>query len=126
MLESLGVAGDNDPGARLVEDLDYLVTETVDDLYVTQFGPDEDQPAFSRGEALTLARAVVDNPATELRPADPLSGSVAAARLAFAREVRTETERRKRRQGVLGYDYLLTRLAAARRPPARARARFPE
>jgi exodeoxyribonuclease V beta subunit len=126
VLESLGVAGDNDPGVRLVEDLDELVTETVDDLYVTHFGPDRDEPEFSRGQALKLARAVVNNPATELRPADPLSGSAAAARLAFAREVSSEVERRKRRQGIFGYDDLLTRLAAAlesRDSPARQRMR---
>jgi exodeoxyribonuclease V beta subunit len=130
VLESLGVAGDSDPGVRLVEDLDQLVTETVDDLYLTHFGHERDEPAFSPREALKLARAVVDNPATDLRPANPLSGSVAAARVVFAREVRTEIERRKRRQGILGYDDLLSRLAAALESPdsparQRMRQRWP-
>ncbi len=34
VLRSLGVAGDTDSGARLVEDLDDLLAEVVDDLYL--------------------------------------------------------------------------------------------
>jgi len=113
VLRSLGVAGDSDAGVTLVEDLDELVTEIVDDLYLARFGPDRDEPAFTRGQALSLAREVVANPGTQLRPAEPLSGTTAAVRLEFARDVLAQLERRKRRQGVLGYDDLLTRLAEA-------------
>ena len=38
MLRSLGVAGDTDTGATLVESLDDLVVEVVDDLYLARFG----------------------------------------------------------------------------------------
>ena len=38
VLKSLGVAGDTDAGVRLVENLDELVTEIVDDLYLAHFG----------------------------------------------------------------------------------------
>jgi exodeoxyribonuclease V beta subunit len=38
VLRSLGVAGDTDAGVTLVENLDDLVAEVVDDLYLQRFG----------------------------------------------------------------------------------------
>ncbi|MBV8346230.1 MAG: UvrD-helicase domain-containing protein, partial [Mycolicibacterium sp.] len=112
VLQSLGVAGDSDAGVTLVEDLDELVTEAVDDLYLARFGPEREEPVFTRRQALRLAREVVGNPGTQLRPLEPLSEET-AIRLEFARNVLDKMENRKRRRGVLGYDDLLTRLAAA-------------
>jgi exodeoxyribonuclease V beta subunit len=113
VLKSLGVAGDTDAGVTLVEDLDELVTEIVDDLYLAHFGRERDDPLLSYRDALRIAREVVKNPSTELRPRDPQPGSPAAARVDFAKDVLAELETRKRRRGVLGYDDLLSRLAAA-------------
>ena len=113
VLKSLGVAGDSDTGVTLVESLDDLVTEIVGDLYLEHFGQQRDDPILGYGDALRLAREVVRNPETELRPLDPPADSVAAVRIGFAREVLAEIEIRKRRLGVLGYDDLLTRLARA-------------
>ncbi|MGA5464396.1 exodeoxyribonuclease V subunit beta [Mycobacterium sp. NPDC050041] len=113
VLKSLGVAGDTDAGVTLAESLDDLVIEIVDDLYLAHFGQDRDDPPMSRGDALKLARAVVANPSAELRPVDPPAGFEPAIRVGFARAVCAELERRKRRRGVLGYDDLLSRLAAA-------------
>ncbi len=132
VLKSLGVAGDTDSGATLVENLDDLVTEIVDDLYLAHFGRQPADPALSRGKALELAREVVANPSAELRPLDPAPGSEPAARVDFARAVTEELERRKRSQGVFGYDDLLSRLATALQaspdapgvPDAPARARM--
>ncbi|MDT5173306.1 MAG: exodeoxyribonuclease beta subunit [Mycobacterium sp.] len=113
VLKSLGVAGDTDAGVTLVEDLDELVTEIVDDLYLAHFGRERDDPALSYRDALRIAREAVRNPSTELRPRDPQPGSEAALCVDFAKSVLAELETRKRRRGVLGYDDLLSRLAAA-------------
>ena len=116
MLKSLGVAGDTATGVRLVENLDDLVTEIVDDLYLADFGSQETDPVLSYKQALALARAVVGDPCAKLRPIDPDPDSEAGVRLRFANEVVAELEHRKRRLRILSYDDLLTRLAKALEP----------
>ncbi|KRF12491.1 exodeoxyribonuclease V subunit beta [Nocardioides sp. Soil797] len=126
VLRSLGVAGDTDASARLVEDLDDLLVEVVDDLYLRGFADAEDGPLFSRAEALGLARAAVGDPQARLEPATAEPTSTPGRRVGFARAVRTEMDRRKRRLGVLSYDDLLSQLAHAlddEDAPARARMR---
>ncbi len=113
VLDSLGVAGDSDSRARLVEDLDDLVKETVDDLYLRAFALDEAGPAFSYDEALKIARRVVDDPQARLEPEAEERSTPAGRRVAFAHAVRTEMDRRKRRLGILSYDDLLSQLADA-------------
>ncbi len=115
VLRSLGVAGDTDANATLVEDLEQLTAETVDDLYLARFGS-EQSPPWSRAAALDLARAVVSDPRARVEPADVMTDapdSAAAMRVRFASEVLDEVERRKRRLGVLSYDDLLSQLADA-------------
>jgi exodeoxyribonuclease V beta subunit len=126
VLKSLGVAGDSDAGVTLVEDLDELVVEIVDDLYLQNFGRRAAPRGFTLEAARRLARDVVNNPGTRLSPADPPQGSDAFVRLCFAHQVLAVLDQRKRRQGVLGYDDLLTRLADAladEDSPARLRMR---
>lgn len=113
VLKSLGVAGDSDGGATLAESLDDLVAEIVDDLYLRHFGQEREEPPMTRAEALALAREVVANPCTQLRPLDAPAGSEPAIRVGFGNDVQVELERRKRRRGILSYDDLLTRLADA-------------
>jgi exodeoxyribonuclease V beta subunit len=113
VLKSLGVAGDADAGVTLVESLDDLVAEIVDDLYLAHFGRERDDPVLLYRDAQRLARAVVANPSTALRPVDPEPDSRAAVCVGFANDVLAELETRKRRLGILGYDDLLSRLAAA-------------
>ena len=125
VLRGLGVAGDSDPHARLVDDLSDLRDEVVDDLYLRGFaagGP----PAFSRQRAGDIARAVTENPHAELDPSRLDDGSADARMLGFAHRVREEMDLRKRRLGLLGYDDLLSHLATALEPedsPARERMR---
>ena len=125
VLRSLGVAGDTDARADLVDNLDELVVEVVDDLYLQRFGRQREQPPFDRACALDLARTAVGDPQARLAPAaDP--GTRAGARVEFAQAVREEVDRRKRRLGLLSYDDLLSRLAAAledEQAPARDRMR---
>lgn len=125
VLRSLGVAGDTDAGAELVDTLDDLVVEVVDDLYLQRYGHLRERPPFDRDLALALGRTVVGDPQAALAPAsDPASG--AGERVAFAQGVRDEVDRRKRRLGLLSYDDLLSRLATAlddADAPARARMR---
>jgi exodeoxyribonuclease V beta subunit len=113
VLKSLGVAGDSDAGVTLVESLDDLVTEIVDDLYLAHFGQDRDDPVLVYKDALRLAREVVNHPCTELRPLEPEPDSRAEVCIGFAKDVLAELETRKRRLAILGYDDLLSRLAAA-------------
>jgi exodeoxyribonuclease V beta subunit len=125
VLRSLGVAGDTDAGADLVDDLDDLVVEVVDDVFLQRYGRLAKSP-FRREVALQVARAAVGDPQAALAPADAAPGTPAAERHLFAETVRVEVERRKRRLGVLSYDDLLTRLADALEAddsPARQRMR---
>ncbi|HET9945542.1 MAG TPA: UvrD-helicase domain-containing protein, partial [Actinomycetes bacterium] len=117
VLDSLGVAGDSDSRARLVEDLDDLVREVVDDLYLRAFALDEGGPAFTYDTALAIARRVVDDPQAHLEPEGEDRSSTAGRRVSFANAVRAEMDRRKRRLGVLSYDDLLSQLADALAAP---------
>ena len=126
VLRSLGVAGDTDSRAQLVESIDDLVVEVTDDLFLQRWGSAPEPPPFKRPVALQLARAAIGDPQAELAPDDAESGSMSAAKVDFARDVRTEVERRKHRRGVLSYDDLLSRLAHALKDdeaPARDRMR---
>jgi exodeoxyribonuclease V beta subunit len=128
VLRSLGVAGDTDPNATLVEDLDDLLTEVVDDLYLRDFAHVDANPPFSRRDALALGRAAAADPQARLEPAAALEtepDSVPALRVRFAQQVLAEMDTRKRRLGILSYDDLLSQLADALRDPSSpARARM--
>ena len=126
VLRSLGVAGDTDSRAELVESLDDLVVEVTDDVYLQRFGTTPEEPPFGRAVALQLARAAVGDPQAGLAPLDAEPGTDAALRVDFAFAVRREVERRKHLRGVLSYDDLLSRLADALEDddsPARQRMR---
>ena len=113
VLKSLGVAGDTAANVTLLESLDELVAEIVDDLYLAHFGQESDDPVLGYRDALRVAREVVNNPSTDLRPHDAQPGSRAAVCVDFAKAVLVELDTRKRRLGVLSYDDLLSRLAEA-------------
>ncbi|HET7303872.1 MAG TPA: UvrD-helicase domain-containing protein [Segeticoccus sp.] len=126
VLRSLGVAGNTDAAAQLVEDLDDLLVEVVDDLYLRGFVGDDEVPFFSRSEALSLARSVVEDSHAQLRPDGAEPGSEPERRVRFAQVVRAELDRRKRRLQVMHYNDLLSQLADALGPedsPARQRMR---
>ncbi|MEQ6902100.1 UvrD-helicase domain-containing protein [Nocardioides sp. YIM 152588] len=127
VLDSLGVAGDTDARARLVENLDDMLGQVVDDLYLRAFAAGTEPPAFDHAEAMAIARTVVGDPESALEPADAPREDRAGRRVAFAEAVRREMDRRKRRLGVLSYDDLLRQLAdALDHPDAPARTRMRE
>ena len=126
VLAGLGVAGDSDRSAVLVENLDDLREEVVDDLFVRKFAHADGVPVFSRREASRIARVAVGDPRAALEPVAATPDTAAGVRLRFAEAVRSEMEIRKRRLGVLSYDDLLSRLADAledEASPARERMR---
>jgi exodeoxyribonuclease V beta subunit len=129
VLSGLGLQGDMEAGAAVVEDISDVLAEVVDDLYVRRFHR-HGQPQFPRAEALAIARIAVENPAAPIEPQEAGPETVAAMRVRLAEAARKELERRKRRLGILTYDDLLTRLEGALSGPAgaanaaRLRARY--
>ena len=128
VLRSLGVAGDTDSSATLVEDLDDLLAEVVDDLYLRRFGDVDGEPLSATRRRCGSPGPPPDDPQALLQPdleqLDP--DGLPGLRVAFATEVRDELDRRKRRLGVLSYDDLLSQLADALTDdaaPARERMR---
>lgn len=102
MLDELGIAGEREPDVVLVEDVDDLTTEVVADLYLRTYGRVESAP-ISLSEATAAARAAIFDPQAELVP-EGAEGTPAGERVAFARAVRIEVERRKRAVGLRDFD----------------------
>jgi exodeoxyribonuclease V beta subunit len=118
VLTGLGVAGDADPEAVLVEDPSDLIEEVVLDFYVRKFGRGTGDPAFSLTDARRIATRVVTNPDVAIHP--PVSGRAEAdVRTRFAMAVRDEVVRRRRRTGTVTFDDLLTRLRDTLLDPVR-------
>ncbi|MCZ2813163.1 UvrD-helicase domain-containing protein [Modestobacter sp. VKM Ac-2979] len=112
MLAGLGMAADADPTAAFVEDIDDLVREVVDDLYVRTFAGSADPPFLSHADLLDLGRRAVgsDRQATLW----PLSDEgPAGRRRRAAAAVRREVEKRKRTVGLVDYDDWLSLLRDA-------------
>lgn len=112
VLNSLGVAGDTDPHITLIEDLDELLVEVVDDIYLAWYGQLPDPP-MTRDAMLALARKVFVDAHAEITPDTPPLGSASEERLRVAREVRQRMDHRKLQRGVMSFDDLLSRLARA-------------
>ena len=109
---SLGVAGDVERDMTVVEEIDDLLVEVVDDLYVRRFHWDE-KPRITRPQALQIARVAMEHPDGGAGAADAPQDTDPAMRYRLACAVRAELEARKRRAGILTYDDLLIRLEAA-------------
>jgi exodeoxyribonuclease V beta subunit len=123
MLDGLGIAGDRDLGADVVESLDDLVTEVADDLYLRQWsGHESPLPELSPADARAVAREAVQDRQALLEPADATPGSAAGQRIWLARAAREEVERRKRATGVRDFDDLLVLLRDALADPVHGAA----
>jgi len=109
VLGGLGIAGDLERDCAFVENVDDLVEEVVDDLYVRRFFRGG-ETRFDRKQALAIARMAVANHAAPIAAVSGPEQSAPAMRRRFAEKVREEVELRKRRTAVMTYDDLLTRL----------------
>jgi exodeoxyribonuclease V beta subunit len=123
MLDGLGVLGDREPHATVVEHLTDLTREVTTDLYLRRYAANG-APPMSYDEALEVANQAGRGRACAARafrthPDDP-SGS--GERVAFATAVRLEVERRKRAANLFTYDDMLTRLRDALADPEHGQA----
>lgn len=131
MLTLLGMAGDLGPGETFDPAPHDLADDVAEERLVLTL--QHDNPGqLDDTSARSLARTVCDgDPRTPLLPEQAEAGSVAAARVDWARQVRDEVEQRRRDLGRIAYDQQLTRLrdvlTSSRSAPAavqRLRARF--
>ncbi|MFI6865383.1 UvrD-helicase domain-containing protein [Nocardia sp. NPDC050406] len=108
MLDELGLAGERDPGARLVESIEDLVSTVADDLYVSRYA--REGAPFSPSEAHELAVSAVNDRQAILVPQAEFEEDPSAERVAFANAVRAEVARRKQLSGIRDFDDLLVLL----------------
>lgn len=108
MLDELGLAGEQDPGVRLVESIEDVVSTVADDLYLSRYA--RGGAPFPPAEAQRLASAAVGDSAALLAPEAESDDDPAGERVAFAAAARTETARRKRLSGLRDFDDLLVLL----------------
>jgi len=95
MLDGIGMAGDYQPQARVLENTSALVGEVCDDVYTAQYCV-ASAPPLARDVAQRIATAAADIPFAALAPAGADPDSLAAHRVRFAAAVREEVTRRKR------------------------------
>jgi len=118
MLDGLGVLGDREPHATVVEHISDLTREVTTDLYLRRYATNG-SPPMNYDEALVIANQAVEAVHARLVPAglDPDDPSGSGERVAFATAVRREVERRKRASKLFTYDDMLTRLRDALADP---------
>jgi len=112
VLGTLGVAGDLDPDATVVEEVDDLREQVVLDLYLRRFR--RHAPMFALAEAREIVRAAVSLPDVGVLPRD--TGDFqhrAETRARLATVAREELQVRKRRARLLTFDDLLVRVQDA-------------
>jgi exodeoxyribonuclease V beta subunit len=132
MLDSLGIAGEREPGVEVVETVEDLITQVADDLYLGTYASHDGSPALlTPSVARDVAREALMDRHARLAPSDQGLDSEAGQRVAFAEAARVEVDRRKRRAGIRDFDDLLVLLRDALAHPehgeascARVRERF--
>ena len=128
VLDELGTLGDLEPDVTFLEDVDDLIEEVVDDLYVRRFHREGEAP-LDRAQAGMIARLAIDHPVAQIYPGDG-AAAVPAMRRRLADAAREELARRKHALALMTYDDLLTRLRGTLAGPsgeaaaARLRARY--
>ena len=118
VLAGVGLSGDLDRQATLLEDDRDVIDAVVDDVLVRRFAGGGSEVLVPRGPMRKIAGAVVANPDARIIPTAPTTDE-ARLRVELARQVRAEVDDRKRAFGLLSYNDLLTRLAATLRDSSR-------
>lgn len=115
-LDGLGVLGDAEPHATVVDQVDDLVDEVASDLYLQRYADAGRSPWKKLADAQTVARDACRSLGAPLVP-DPDEPGVArpdaVERVAYAAAVRAEVERRMRATQTFTYDDLLVRLRSS-------------
>ncbi|MGC9222043.1 MAG: UvrD-helicase domain-containing protein, partial [Solirubrobacteraceae bacterium] len=109
-LEELGTLANSDPVLEFVDNVDALVDDVVDDLYLRRFFRPSDAPAMSRTQAGRIADIAVRNPRAQVHPPAAQATGAQALHARLAAAVRTELETRKRTLGLMTPDDQLMRL----------------
>lgn len=128
-LDGLGVLGDAEPHATVVDQVDDLVDEVASDTYLQRYADRGRSPWKTLADAQAVAREACRSVGAPLVP-DPDDDPSAARgdpgeRVAYARTVRAEVERRMRATQTFTYDDLLVRLRTSLTDPATGRPRPP-
>jgi exodeoxyribonuclease V beta subunit len=114
MLDELGLAGDREPGAEVVETVDDVIAQVAGDLYLRTYAQhDAPPPLLTPAVALEVAREAVLDRQAELAPSDQPLDTEAGQRVALAAQARLEVARRKRAAGIRDFDDLLELLRDA-------------
>nr|MBA3525052.1 UvrD-helicase domain-containing protein [Geodermatophilaceae bacterium] len=122
MLDGLGIAGEREPNAALVEAVDDLTVEVADDLFLQRYaGHTATLPLLTPATAREVSLQAVRDRQARLEPQDA-GETEAGQRVALAAAVRTEVERRKRRRGLRDFDDLLVLLRDVLADPDRGEA----
>ena len=121
VLAGVGLTGDLDGQATLIEDERDVVDAVVDDVLVERFAGVDGDVVVARSALRTIAKALNDNPDAAAIPGSSDDPDV-AIRIELARRVREEVDRRKRAFRLLSYNDLLGRLAETLRDPGRGDA----
>ena len=122
VLAGVGLTGDMDRQATLIEDERELIDAVVDDVLVRRFAnAAEESVRVKRAELRKIARQLIGNSDARIVPSDP-EGEEGQVRIALANQVVREVDERKRRGSLLSYDDLLIRLRNTLKDPQRGPA----
>jgi len=117
MLTGLGLTADTDPAASFTDNVEDLVREVVDDLYLQAYGrPGATEPAMTYDDVLSLGRrAVGSDRSAQLWPL--AATGVPGQRRAAAARICDEVQARKRQLSLVDYDDWLVLLRDALADP---------
>jgi exodeoxyribonuclease V beta subunit len=124
VLAGVGLTGEMDRQATLIEDERELIDAVVDDVLVRRFANAADETVrIKRADLRRIARQLIGNSDARIVPEEAdAEADEAKVRVALAKQVVLEVTERKRRGALLSYDDLLVRLRDTLKDPQRGPA----